>query len=67
MPGLQDKINLVPIDLMNRPAWYKEKVYPEIKVTSSALAISLGKRTEMGGRVKISTNVGNMILEKNVE
>ncbi|XP_019076195.1 glutathione S-transferase L3 isoform X3 [Vitis vinifera] len=29
--GLQDKIKLVPIDLGNRPAWYKEKVYPENK------------------------------------
>ncbi|KAK9985413.1 hypothetical protein SO802_030364 [Lithocarpus litseifolius] len=25
--GLHDKIKLVPIDLQNRPAWYKEKVY----------------------------------------
>ncbi|XP_028218028.1 glutathione S-transferase L3 isoform X2 [Glycine soja] len=32
--GLQDKIKLVPIDLQNRPAWYKEKVYPENKVPS---------------------------------
>ncbi|XP_052172646.1 glutathione S-transferase L3-like isoform X2 [Diospyros lotus] len=32
--GLQDKIKLVPIDLGNRPAWYKEKVYPENKVPS---------------------------------
>ncbi|XP_027349337.1 glutathione S-transferase L3 isoform X1 [Abrus precatorius] len=32
--GLQDKIELVPIDLLNRPAWYKEKVYPENKVPS---------------------------------
>jgi hypothetical protein len=32
--GLQDKIKLVPIDLRNRPAWYKEKVYPENKVPS---------------------------------
>ncbi|XP_068669501.1 protein IN2-1 homolog B-like [Aristolochia californica] len=30
--GLQDTIKLVPIDLMNRPSWYKEKVYPENKV-----------------------------------
>lgn len=30
--GLQDTIKLVPIDLNNRPAWYKEKVYPENKV-----------------------------------
>ncbi|XP_059667744.1 glutathione S-transferase L3-like [Cornus florida] len=30
--GLQDKIKLVPIDLHNKPAWYKEKVYPENKV-----------------------------------
>ncbi|PHT61276.1 Protein IN2-1 -like protein B, partial [Capsicum annuum] len=30
--GLQDKIELVPIDLQNRPAWYKEKVYPQNKV-----------------------------------
>lgn len=32
--GLQDKIELVPIDLYNRPSWYKEKVYPENKVPS---------------------------------
>uniref|UniRef100_A0A7N0TH96 Glutathione S-transferase n=1 Tax=Kalanchoe fedtschenkoi TaxID=63787 RepID=A0A7N0TH96_KALFE len=32
--GLQDKIKLVPIDLQNRPDWYKEKVYPPNKVPS---------------------------------
>ncbi|KAJ1443869.1 Thioredoxin-like superfamily [Sesbania bispinosa] len=32
--GLQDKIRLVPIDLQNKPAWYKEKVHPENKVPS---------------------------------
>lgn len=32
MQGLEDKIKLVPIDLLNRPAWYKEKLYPENKV-----------------------------------
>ncbi|GMH07919.1 hypothetical protein Nepgr_009759 [Nepenthes gracilis] len=32
--GLQDKIKLVPIDLQNRPAWYKEKVYSANKVPS---------------------------------
>ncbi|PON72788.1 S-crystallin [Parasponia andersonii] len=30
--GLQDKIKLVPINLRDRPAWYKEKVYPGNKV-----------------------------------
>ncbi|XP_020267421.1 protein IN2-1 homolog B-like [Asparagus officinalis] len=30
--GLQDKIKLVPINLQNRPRWYKEKVYPVNKV-----------------------------------
>ncbi|KAK8518085.1 hypothetical protein V6N13_027573 [Hibiscus sabdariffa] len=30
--GLQDKIKLVPLNLQNKPAWYKEKVYPENKV-----------------------------------
>ncbi|CAN7095049.1 unnamed protein product [Brassica rapa subsp. narinosa] len=30
--NLRDKIELVPIDLKNRPAWYKEKVYPANKV-----------------------------------
>ncbi|KAJ4719767.1 Glutathione S-transferase [Melia azedarach] len=30
--GLQDKIKLVPINLKNRPEWYKEKVYPANKV-----------------------------------
>ncbi|CAL5419107.1 unnamed protein product [Camellia sinensis] len=29
--GLQEKIKLVPIDLQNRPDWYKEKVYPPNK------------------------------------
>ncbi|WMV30079.1 hypothetical protein MTR67_023464 [Solanum verrucosum] len=33
-PGLQDRIKLVPIDLQNRPDWYKEKVYPTYKVSS---------------------------------
>ncbi|XP_010314301.1 glutathione S-transferase L1-like isoform X1 [Solanum lycopersicum] len=32
--GLQDMIKLVPIDLQNRPDWYKEKVYPKNKVPS---------------------------------
>ncbi|KAK3232309.1 hypothetical protein Dsin_004190 [Dipteronia sinensis] len=32
--GLQDKVELVPIDLKNRPDWYKEKVYPPNKVPS---------------------------------
>ncbi|KAG5239766.1 protein IN2 [Salix suchowensis] len=32
--GLQEKIKLVPIDLQDRPAWYKEKVYPTNKVPS---------------------------------
>ncbi|PIN16717.1 Glutathione S-transferase [Handroanthus impetiginosus] len=32
--GLQDAIKLVPIDLKNRPPWYKEKVYSENKVPS---------------------------------
>ncbi|KAF8008292.1 hypothetical protein BT93_K2081 [Corymbia citriodora subsp. variegata] len=30
--GLQDKIKLVPLNLQDRPAWYKEKVYPLNKV-----------------------------------
>ncbi|GAB2235713.1 hypothetical protein Droror1_Dr00026152 [Drosera rotundifolia] len=32
--GLQDKIKLVAIDLQDRPAWYKEKVYAQNKVPS---------------------------------
>ncbi|XP_054824210.1 glutathione S-transferase L3-like [Prosopis cineraria] len=32
--GLQDKIKLVAINLQDRPAWYKDKVYPENKVPS---------------------------------
>ncbi|KAJ4816860.1 Glutathione S-transferase [Rhynchospora pubera] len=32
--GLQEKIKLVAIDLGDRPAWYKEKVYPENVVPS---------------------------------
>ncbi|KAL6521013.1 Glutathione S-transferase L3 [Orobanche gracilis] len=30
--GLQDKIKLVSVNLQDRPAWYKEKVYPDNKV-----------------------------------
>ncbi|XP_037470277.1 protein IN2-1 homolog B-like, partial [Triticum dicoccoides] len=30
--GLQGKIKIVALDLMDRPAWYKNKVYPENKV-----------------------------------
>ncbi|KAL8557609.1 hypothetical protein ACS0TY_004893 [Phlomoides rotata] len=32
--GLQKTIKLVPIDLKNRPSWYKEKVFPANKVPS---------------------------------
>ncbi|KAG2541611.1 hypothetical protein PVAP13_9NG691500 [Panicum virgatum] len=32
--GLQDKIELVAIDLQDKPAWYKEKVYPQGTVPS---------------------------------
>ncbi|THU51700.1 hypothetical protein C4D60_Mb06t33820 [Musa balbisiana] len=32
--GLQEKIELVPVDLLNRPAWYKEKLYSANKVPS---------------------------------
>ncbi|KAI9114380.1 hypothetical protein K1719_014608 [Acacia pycnantha] len=32
--GQEDNIKLVPIDLQNRPAWYKDKVYPQNKVPS---------------------------------
>nr|AUW37520.1 putative lambda class glutathione transferase GSTL1 [Medicago truncatula] len=32
--GLQDKIQLVPIDLQDRPSWYKDKVHPTNKVPS---------------------------------
>ncbi|CDP04321.1 unnamed protein product [Coffea canephora] len=32
--GLQDKIKVIAVDLDNRPAWYKEKVYPANKVPS---------------------------------
>ncbi|CAN0909351.1 Glutathione S-transferase L2, chloroplastic [Linum grandiflorum] len=30
--GLQDEIKLVPLDLKDRPSWYKDKVYPPNKV-----------------------------------
>lgn len=40
--GLQEKIKLVPIDLEDRPFWYKEKVYPPNKVTiSTTLSFSV--------------------------
>lgn len=31
--GLEDTIKLVPLSIQDRPAWFKEKVYPENKVT----------------------------------
>ncbi|KAK8518083.1 hypothetical protein V6N12_017241 [Hibiscus sabdariffa] len=34
LQGLQDKIKLVPLNLQNKPAWYKEKVYSANKVPS---------------------------------
>ena len=34
MQGLQAKIELVPINLQDRPTWYKEKVYAENKVVT---------------------------------
>ncbi|KAL1832369.1 hypothetical protein ACET3Z_002020 [Daucus carota] len=33
MHGLLDNIELVPINLQERPIWYKERVYPENKAT----------------------------------
>jgi hypothetical protein len=39
---LQDKIKIVAIDLADRPAWYKEKVYPENKVCLINLLSPLG-------------------------
>ncbi|XVF55392.1 hypothetical protein PTKIN_Ptkin06aG0032900 [Pterospermum kingtungense] len=30
--GLQEEIKLVPLNLLNKPAWYKENVYPTSKV-----------------------------------
>lgn len=35
--ALQEEIKLVPIDLKNRPDWYKEKVYPANKVKVTLL------------------------------
>jgi hypothetical protein len=29
LQGLQDKMELVAIDLQDKPAWYKDKVYPQ--------------------------------------
>ncbi|XBI12641.1 hypothetical protein VPH35_139483 [Triticum aestivum] len=35
--GLQGKIKIVALDLVDRPAWYKDKVYPENKVPALEL------------------------------
>ena len=35
---LQGKIKIVALDLVDRPAWYKDKVYPENKVVYMILA-----------------------------
>jgi glutathione S-transferase len=39
--GVQDKIKIVAIDLADRPAWYKEKVYPGNKVWLISNSVSL--------------------------
>ncbi|PHU02590.1 hypothetical protein BC332_27841 [Capsicum chinense] len=39
--GLQDKIKLVPINLQNRPAWYKEKVYTLNKCINALILSSI--------------------------
>lgn len=39
MQGL-DQIQIVPIDLQDRPAWYKQKVYPANKVDSYSSYLS---------------------------
>lgn len=53
--GLQEKIKLVPIDLKNRPDWYKEKVYPANKVSKSEMVVvSLSlKFPGRGQRIKL--------------
>ncbi|KAI4373026.1 hypothetical protein MLD38_011196 [Melastoma candidum] len=39
--GLQDQIKLVPIDLQDRPDWYKEKVYPANKHNGKVIGESV--------------------------
>lgn len=46
--GLQEKIKLVPIDLQNRPAWYKEKVYPPNKVMLYLMKTKIFERVLLG-------------------
>ena len=71
--GLQEKIKLVPIDLGNRPAWYKEKVYPENKVTSSAFfSLLKRKRKRKLAWVRESENfyqhnMGNLMLKNHMK
>ncbi|KAF3948358.1 hypothetical protein CMV_025630 [Castanea mollissima] len=50
--GLQDKIKLVPIDLENRPAWYKEKVYSANKTLR--LQIKKHKSPTFGRLIDVS-------------
>lgn len=40
MQGLQEKIQLVPIDLQDRPSWYKDKLYPPNKVHTIFILLS---------------------------
>jgi len=40
LQGLQDEIKLVPLSLTDKPAWYREKVYPVDKALLSPLLFS---------------------------
>ncbi|KAI3474032.1 hypothetical protein Pfo_028820 [Paulownia fortunei] len=51
--GLHDEIKLVPIDLQNRPAWYKEKVYPGNKLDLSYLSHLFFCRCGIGHNGKV--------------
>ncbi|XP_059667743.1 glutathione S-transferase L3-like isoform X2 [Cornus florida] len=62
--GLQDKIKLVPLDLADRPAWYKEKVYPENKDPAKRkFAEELLSYTDTFNKVVFTSFKGNPVKE----
>ncbi|XP_061348565.1 glutathione S-transferase L3-like isoform X2 [Gastrolobium bilobum] len=58
--GLQDQIQLVPIDLQDRPSWYKDKVYPPNKGPAKEFAEELISYTDTFYKTVVSSFKGDV-------
>eukprot|EP01018_Ginkgo_biloba_P020953 Gb_12085 [translate_table: standard] len=65
--GLQD-IQILPIDLQDRPDWYKEKVYPPNKVTSVSTGLGfICNQGCMGCTAQMVTEVGKVYASSHID